>query len=86
MEPVGGRVPPDARQVGDRQGHQEAGQGEQRHGPPGRRGVEPKVVRNVLEEGGLECIHHLEEAVRRDRHRYADNRGQKEEAVGTPGF
>ena len=42
MEPVGGRVPPDARQVGDRQGHQEAGQGEQGHGPPGRRGVEAR--------------------------------------------
>ena len=79
LEPVGGRVAAGARQVADRQRHEQPREREQRQRPPDRRGIEPERVRQVVEQQLLQLRDQLEEPVRDGGDRDADQRRQHEQ-------
>jgi hypothetical protein len=65
--------------MADRESHRQAREREQGQGPPRRRRVEPEVLRDAREEGVLELVDQLEEAVRGGRDRDTDDRGEDQE-------
>jgi hypothetical protein len=79
VKAVGGRVAADAGKAADCESDKEAGEREQRQGPPRRRGVEPEVLRDGGEERRLQLVDELEEAVGQRRDGRADDRGEREE-------
>jgi hypothetical protein len=79
LEPVGGRMPADTREVADREGDHEARDREQGQRPPRRRSIEPEVLGKAGEERRLQLVDELQEAVGQCRDGHADDRGEHEE-------